>query len=92
MGQFICRDCEVEHGARVTDYSVVACCELCGVLRGDWGWKRVALTAGRPLARYQAAQRAKVLQQIAGFEADLRRPGRPATVGSGLALPPRLGG
>ena len=45
MARFVCQSCESEHGLRVTDLIVTACCELCGVLRGDWGWKRVAMTA-----------------------------------------------
>ncbi len=58
----------------MSDLVVTACCEVCGVLRGDWGWKRVALTVGHLFAHYQALRRAKLLQQIATFDAECRRP------------------
>ena len=42
------------------------------MLRGDWGWKRVALTLGHLLTHVQALRRAKLLQQIAECETAAR--------------------
>ena len=72
MSQFVCRVCESDHGVRVTDLVITACCEVCGVLRGDWGWKRVALTVGHLFSHAWAARRARLLQNIAALDAELR--------------------
>lgn len=73
MGRFVCEPCRSDYQLTVTDVIVTACCELCGVLRGDWGWKRVALTAARTFSHLLAGRRAKLLQRIAEFDADLRQ-------------------
>ena len=78
MGRFVCQVCESEHQVRVIDLVIVACCELCGVLRGDWGWKRVAMTFCHLFTHATALRRAKLLRQIAELESDLRRAGRGA--------------
>ena len=72
MARFVCQSCESEHGLRVTDLIVTACCELCGVLRGDWGWKRVAMTACHLFSHAVAMRRARLLQRIAALDGDRR--------------------
>ena len=74
MGRFVCEPCRAAFALRVCELVVVACCEVCGVLHDDWGYKSVALTGGGgPVSRALALRRAKLLRQIAELESDLRR-------------------
>ena len=75
MSRFVCQACQADHQLRVIDLVVTACCELCGVLRGDWGWKRVALTVCHLFSHAVAMRRARLLQRIATFDAEVRRVG-----------------
>ena len=73
MGRFVCQACTSEHGITVSEIIITGCCEVCGVLRGDWGWKRVALTMCHLFTHAWAARRARLCQQIAELDAEVRR-------------------
>ena len=77
MGRFLCEACRNYYRMTVGELVVWACCELCGMLRGDWGAKRVEWTGGPRPDPAVSARRVRLLQQISALEAGRRDdPGR----------------
>ncbi len=65
MGRFVCEACRNYYRMTTAELVVWACCELCGLVRGDWGPKRVSWGGGPPLDPAVAHRRLRLLKRLA---------------------------